>query len=232
VQIEAIEEKRAGGVVIFNVSLAGLATLPHATVKVAEYVTKLDGSVSVEPRPRLEVHEVREPTNVSKQVKIEREHWLEILERLGAGRRRLIELPDPHLPAQDPQWQECMRLLSEATQLYRIGQLEQVLKNCRTVVEGATEVMCNSWGITRDPKRPFQVWSKDLPAQLTTVWTTDPEDATMFYALLNAAWKWTSDSHHYGSAIPMRDEVSFALSLTTDLLTFTARIVATRLPKP
>jgi hypothetical protein len=70
-QIVAIEEKRAGGAAIFNVALAGLATLPHAILKIAECVTKLDGSVSVEPRPRLEVHEVREPTNATKQVKIE-----------------------------------------------------------------------------------------------------------------------------------------------------------------
>jgi hypothetical protein len=80
-----------------------------------------------------------------------------------------------------------MRLLSEATRLYRNGQLAQVLKNCRIVVEGATEALGNSWGITRDPKRPFKVRSKDLPAQLATVWTTDPEAAAMFYGLLDAA---------------------------------------------
>ena len=46
---------------------------------------------------------------------------VEVLEQLvGAGRRRLIELPQPALPpGDDKRWEECLRLLKDATQLNR-----------------------------------------------------------------------------------------------------------------
>jgi hypothetical protein len=218
-QIEAIEERRAGDAFTLNIALRGLATIPNRRRLVAHYAQRQDGTLEPEPLPRLETQAVWESSNTGNRIRIEREQWLKILEGLGAGKRRLIELPQPELPAgEDKRWEECLRLLGDATQFYRTGRPDQVLGNCRTIIEGVTEVLCNRWGIVRDPKKPISVWAKELPAQLATVWPHEPEDAKVLTALLIAAFRWASDSHHYGSGVPMRHEVVFALSLTTDLL--------------
>src|SRR5260221_334019 len=232
-QIEAIEERRTGDAFTLNIALRGLATIPNRRKPVAHYVQQQDGDLHPEPLPRLETQAVWESSNTGNRIRIEREHWLKILEGLGAGKRRLIELPQPELPSRDDKrWEECLRLLGGATQFYRTGANEQVLGNCRTIIEGVTEVLCNRWGIARDPKKPISVWAKDLPAQLATVWPHDPEDAKLLTALLIAAFRWASDSHHYGSGVPMRHEVAFALSLTTDLLAFGAQVLAATSPTP
>ncbi len=68
---------------------------------------------------------------------IKREHWLEVLQQLGAGTRRLVELPVPTLPREDKDWAECTRLLDDATRLYRSEDYEQALKNCRSIIDGS-----------------------------------------------------------------------------------------------
>jgi len=78
---------------------------------------------------------------------IKREDWLTILQQLDAGARRLVELPEPHLPRDDQRWAECLRLLDEATQFYWSGEYEQALKNCRAIVEGIPHVLCAAWGL-------------------------------------------------------------------------------------
>lgn len=222
-QIEAIEEKRAGGAVVFNVTLRGLATIPNPRQQIAEFDVQ-KGASQPKPSPRLEVRVVYDQ---GQMVMIEREKWLTILEAMGAGTRRLIELPQPTLPPDDvARWSECVRLLNEATRFYRLGQFEQVLGNCRRVIEGVTEVLCNRFGITRDRRRGTRVWSQDLHTHLQSIWPNDTEAANLFHALLMTSFTWASSSHHYGSGIPAREEVSFALSLTTDLLVFGAQVLA------
>lgn len=225
-QIEAIEERRNGDALLFKVTLRGMATIPNLRETIPRIVQQSGASPEVQSVPLSEVQAVWEVSNTGQPVRIEREQWLKILEGLGKGKRRLIELPQPHLPTENEQaWTEYLRLLTEATVSYRTGQFEQVLNNCRKVVEGVTEVLCNHWGIKRDPKKPITKWAREVLTHLSTVWTNDPEDAKLFYALLPAAFSWTSGTHHYGSGIPLRDEVSFALSLTTDLLAFGAQIL-------
>lgn len=226
-QVEKIEQLRNGEAVILRITLVGLATVRNPALQIAHVVQNSDGSTKLEARPQLELHKLLASGDGAQTIRIEREQWLSILREVGFGTRRLIELPQPSLPSgDDMRWEECIRLLTDATQLFRMGRYEQVLGNCRKIVEGVVEVLCNRWGIARDPKKPITVWAKDLPTQLTTVWPHDPEDATLFVALLNATFKWTSGSHHYGAGIPIREEVSFALSLTTDLLTFGAQVLS------
>src|SRR6266487_800408 len=71
-QIEAIEEARKGGQVNLTVWLGGLAYAGQTVVPVH---SASSGSLD-----------------------IKREDWLTIFQQLGAGARRLVELPDPRLP--------------------------------------------------------------------------------------------------------------------------------------
>lgn len=227
--IAEIEKRRTGEAVVFRVALAGLATIPNPNHTAPQYTRQQDGKMAPGSVQFPEVHAVRQSHGDGGEfLRIEREHWLTILEQLGAGRRRLIELPEPTLPVGQAEWKACMRLLEEAAYLFRLGQYPHVVKNCRTIIEGVTDVLCAGYGIERDRTKPwmrFRDWSKGLPEHLTKLWTSDPSAGAVLYELLCAGWSWTSPSHHYGSGIPEREEVSFALSLATDLLVFGAQVL-------
>ncbi|HLZ23311.1 MAG TPA: hypothetical protein VKQ30_14425 [Ktedonobacterales bacterium] len=226
-QIEEIEKRRNGEAVMLRIALTGLATVPNQEHQIGYVIQRQDGSPTTEPPPRLELRDLHAMSDDGEQLRIEREQWLKILEGVGFGMRRLVELPQPTLPAgDDTRWAECMRLLNSATQAFRSNHYEDVLSTCRKIIEGVTEVLCNRWGIVRDHKKPITQWAKDLPAQLATIWPHDPEDGQLFAALLTTSFKWTNGAHHYGSGIPLREEVSFALSLTTDLLVFGAQVLS------
>jgi hypothetical protein len=225
-EIAAIEKGRTDDAAIFRISLMGLATFPNPNHTMEQYVRQADGKMAPDSSHRPDVRAVRDQNGDGGQLlRIEREHWLKILEQLGAGKRRLIELPEPTLPVGQATWAECIRLLSEATQLFPRGQYPQVLSACRTIIEGVTVVLCAHWGVVKDPKTSFNTWSRELPTHLAVLWKSDADSAKMFYALLQAGWTWASQSHHSGSGFPEREEVSFALSLATDLVVFGAQVL-------
>ena len=121
IQIKAIEEARKGDRVIFTISFSGLAFVtPLASAQ--EAVPNQRGYTP--PQPGLTPVQSSYPA----QFVIEREHWLTILQQLGAGTRRLVELPISHLPQGEQCWAECIRLLQEATQLYQRGAYEHAGK--------------------------------------------------------------------------------------------------------
>ena len=148
VQIEAIEETRNGGQVNLTVWLGGLAFAGQALVPVH---SASSGSLG-----------------------IKREDWLTIFQQLGAGARRLVELPEPRLPREVQQWAECIRLLDGATQLHRSGEYEHALVNCRAIVEGIPSVLCAVWGLP--PQRAgqaFDGWTREMENRLSAAWCDD-----------------------------------------------------------
>jgi len=220
-QIKAINDRRSGDYVTLDVMLRGLATIPNPRVKVAQTLPRQQQ----QGMPRLETKVVWEPRNAGQRVNIPLATWLTILKGLGAAKRRLVELPEPKLPPADSaSWETCLGLLSKASEAFP-DKTDVVLSNCRRVIEGVVVVLGNHFGITRDPKKPMSVWAKDLPDQLKSVWSNDPEASRLFFALLAAAFTWSSDTHHYNATVPQRDEAAFALELTTDLLVFGTQIL-------
>ena len=158
---------------------------------------------------------------------IEREHWLTILQRLGAGTRRLVELPEPRLSRGEQPWVECMRLLDGATQLHRSGEYEHALANCRQIVEGIPQVLGTVWGLQlpRNGQPPFAVWIQGLEAQLRDAWPEDRLTPGMLQTMIAGAWRWLAPTPHYGTGIPQREVVAFALGLCTDLLQFAGQVL-------
>ena len=199
-QIEAIEEVRKGGQVNLTVWLGGLAFGNQLLVPVQ--------------------------SSSSGYLGIKREDWLTILQQLGAGARRLVELPEPHLPRDDQRWAECLRLLDGATQFYRGGECEQALKNCRAIVEGIPQVLCAAWDLP--PQRAgqaFEGWTKEVENRLSAAWREDPLTPGMLQTMLAGAWRWSAPAPHYGTGIPLREVVAFALGLCTDLLQFAGQVL-------
>ncbi len=201
VQIEAIEEARKGSQVNLTVWLGGVASGDQGLQAV-------------------------QSTN-SSWVTIERERWLVVLQQLGAGARRLVELPEPHLPREIPGWAECVRLLDGATQLHRSGDYEHALANCRQIVEGIPHVLGTVWGLQqpRNGQPPFAVWIQGLEAQLRDAWPEDRLTPGMLQTMIAGAWRWLAPTPHYGTGIPQREDVAFALGLCTDLLQFAGQVL-------
>ena len=199
-QIEAIEEERKGNQVSLTVWLSGLADVGQAVVPVRS-------------------------TN-SGYLGIDRERWLTVLRDLGAGQRRLVELPDPRLRREDQRWAECLRLLDGATQLHRSGEYEQALVKCRAIVEGIPHVLCAAWGLP--PQRTgqaFEGWTKEMENRLSAAWQDDSLTPGMLQTMLVGAWRWSAPAPHYGTGIPLREDVAFALGLCTDLLQFAGQVL-------
>lgn len=71
----------------------------------------------------------------------------------------------------------------------------------------------------------FEGWTKEIEGRLKAAWPDEKEAPTMLASLLFAAWNWTSPEAHYHTDIPKREESAFALSLATDLLTFTGQLL-------
>ncbi len=43
--------------------------------------------------------------------------------------------------------------------------------------------------------------------------------------MITGAWRWSAPAPHYGTDIPLREKVAFALSLCTDLLQFAGQVL-------
>ncbi len=202
-QIEAIEQVRNGGQVTLTVWLGGLVSGGQP----------LEGLIPVQ---------CSSPGHLT----IERERWLTVLQQMGTGTRRLVELPEPRLPRGEQHWAECMRLLDEATRFYRGGDYEHALVNCRKIVEGIPHVLCPVWGLSQQRSgQSFEDWTKEMKNRLSTAWREDQWTPGMLQTMLAGAWHWLSPAPHYGTGIPLREVVAFALGLCTDLLQFAGQVL-------
>ena len=47
----------------------------------------------------------------------------------------------------------------------------------------------------------------------------------MLRTLLTGAWRWSAPAPHYGTGIPLRETVTFALGLCADLLHFAGQVL-------
>jgi hypothetical protein len=228
-QIEAIENARGADAVHFNLSLAGTARLLNPQVQVKTNTQRLRGNFEEAFAPRLEVHEVRQQ-NGAQRIRIEREQWLTILEALGSGKRRLVELPVPVLPHHGSDWETCLQHLETALLHHRRGEYEQALQQCRKVVEGVATVLGGVWHVPKRAGQSFDSWTKELNERLAKAWPSEREAPKMLSALLAAGWTWTSPAAHYGADMPVREETTFGLSVATDVLMFASQLITAHPP--
>jgi hypothetical protein len=203
-QIEAIEHERRGGVVNLRIQLGGLAI---GSGELGSVMPIQNASTS--------------------SLTIERERWLTVLHQLKAGTRRLVELPEPHLPRDIPEWAECLRLLDAAALAYQRGDYEPALNNCRAIAEGIPHVLCDVWGLPKPQHgRPtFAAWMQQIETRFRSEWPNDELTPGMLQTLLTGTWRWSALAPHYGTGVPLREHVAFALGLCTDLLHFAGQVL-------
>lgn len=215
--IEAIEEQRRGDVVVLKLRFAGLAVLPNPKVQASYTSLAPTGEPSGESiEKRQDLYRISMQGDTS--LRIERERWLFILEQLGAGKRRLVELPQVTADDLAAQWDQCGRALHDATLSFRRGEYEQAIAWCRKVVEGVATVLASAWSIQRPQSGQFEKWTQAIQQRLANSWPGDKNSTVALSSLLFAAWTYSSPSHHYGSGIPLREEASLTLAFTADLL--------------
>ena len=216
-QIEAIEEVRKGNAIGFTFWFAGLATVV-ASSSDEKVLAAIQAEGVGNPMPI--------ESSYANILTIGREHWLTVLQGLGAGTRRLIELPEARLPRGIDAWAECLRLLDEATRLYQTGDYEHLLINCRAIAEGIPLVLCDVWGLPKKTKhQSVAKWLQTVEPQLTNAWPEDSKSPGMLRTLLTGAWEWAAPAPHYGTGIPLREKGAFALELCTSLLHFAGQVL-------
>lgn len=218
VEVEAIEEARNGEMANFTLWLAGLTAVTPATTD-ATVLASLQKEGIGNTMPVESGH----PGTLT----IGREHWLTVLQGLGSGTRRLVELPEARLPVGGDTWAECLRLLDEATRFHRTGSYEQVLVSCRRIAEGIPQVMCSVWGIPQKKVRQsVRQWLQDVvEPQLAAAWPEDKKAPVLLRTLLTGVWEWAADAPHYGTEMPLREKSAVALGLCTDLLHFAGQVL-------
>ena len=217
-QIEAIEDARKGNGASFTVSCAGLATVTAYSTDAKILATlQAEGVGNFMPIE----------SSYSSPLIIERERWLTVLQGLGAGTRRLVELPEPRLPRGMDVWAECLRLLDEATRFYQSGNYEQVLINCRKIAEGIPQVICDVWGVPqKTAHQSVGQWLRNtVEPQLTAAWPQDSKSPVMIRTMLSGVWEWAAPVPHYGTEMPLREKGAFALELCTSLLHFAGQVL-------
>lgn len=213
-QIAAMEDKRAGREAQLSVNLEGVASWPPNSVTQSNGVRATDtGAVRRQHGPLM-------------RVVIHRDKWLDLLKIMGQGAKHVVELPEPKLPLISEKWREVIRLFNSAVSHHRNGLYESSLQECRRVVEGIRKVLCHSWGIDLSNKKDFADGTHAIRDRLVVAWGNAEKDrAQALKALLDAAWHWGNPSHHFGSGVPVRENSTFALELSSSLIAFAAQLL-------
>lgn len=216
-QIEAIEEARKGNAISLTFWLAGLATVtPSSSDPKILVELQAEGVGSLMPVE----------SSYSSVLTIGREHWLTVLQGLGAGTRRLVELPEARLPRGMDVWDECLRLLDEGTRFYQTGDYEHLLVNCRKIAEGIPQILCDVWGLPQKTRhQSVAQWLQTVESRLINAWPEDSKSPVMLRTLLTGAWEWAAPAPHYGTDIPLREKGAFALEFCTSLLHFAGQVL-------
>ena len=96
-----------------------------------------------------------------------------------------------------------------------------MLVNCRQIAEGIPQVLCEVWGLPQKTRnQTVAQWIQAMEPQLVAAWPEDRLTAGMLRTMFTGAWQWLAPTPHYGTGIPLREEVTVALGFCTDLLLF------------
>jgi hypothetical protein len=218
-QLAHIETQRAGGDALFALTLGGLANVPHGPIP--------DGQAH---SPAAFTRPVRDNGNAA-MLTIPQQQWLKVLREMGYGEVRTIELPMLSLKGIGGHWDECVRLLTKASDEHRTARSESAMASVRLIVEGLATVIAEAWGVPRKPSKSFEEWLKELQGRMAGVWPEDAEAAKVLTTLYLTVWQWTSEAHHYRSRIPLYKEAGFAVGLAGELLAFAVQLLQAH-PEP
>jgi hypothetical protein len=201
-QIARLEEKRAGNAPTFELLLRGVASLDGSTVIVNS------------------THPVNLPVPL--------EVWLKTLDKLGFGKRRLIELPP--IPARDGvTWEAAAIQIQAAAQRLASGDSGAAMTEARTALQRTLEAVGLSLGVTPQKGGPIGPFVDQITAALNARHEKKSDDPYLALAdavkLVKSCAGFASDPPHTGLLKAERVSAELALSLATALYCYFARTV-------
>jgi hypothetical protein len=199
-QLERIEERRAAGTgqALFDLSLRALA-LVDGTTKVLSL-----------PFPALLV--------------IPRDEWVRILDMMGHGVRRLIELPPPP-SGLGGLWDSVADAIARGTARLAAGDGGVALGEARTAIERVVEAIGDELGLQR--AGPFRQFGDRVAGVLRERHTSSGDSYGVLAnatALAVELFGFASEPAHQGFGSSDRQNAEFALSLATTLYCYTAKL--------
>jgi hypothetical protein len=201
-QIARIERKRAGGPAYFELVLKGIGSFGGAGGAVF--------SAMFNP-----------------PVVVPRDEWIKVLERLGAGLRRLIELP-PAPRAKGGLWDKALTQIDAAASRLASGDAGGAMNETRTAMESALGAIGIAVNVPRDQGEPLRRFTTRLSKAIRAQHVDRGADP--FSALASAidcaaeVCAFTSDPLHNGLDSAERINAEFALAIVTSLYTYFARL--------
>lgn len=213
-QIEALEELRNGGSIELRIHVSAVGT-------VIGEENRMENRGSFNTKKTAALYE----SNSWKYVKIERERWLELYERFGKGKKKLIEIPMPFLPDKSKQWEEANEAYERVIYAEKIGEYGYAVQEGRKVVECIKKTLLLHWSLPEKFRMSDQLDS--IRDQLIKLWGPEQtEKIKMLISLLGAAWEYTSLPHHYGrTSDPLRSDAKFIIELLAALLMYFGSMV-------
>ncbi len=156
---------------------------------------------------------------------IEREKWINMLSKLGVG-SYVVELPIIDLKRRKDEWKKVIQFFDQAMTDFRNGDLDRTIETCRKIVEGIVTVISAAWKIQPNSQHVFEQKVESMLAKLQGKWPEESKSRIEALSqLINAIWKWSGPYHHFEGALPHRQEASFILHLTANLVEVSAFIL-------
>lgn len=217
-----IEDARKGSDLIGRCAFHGIASVKSRSFHLGSFQTPNGQEVKI---PWHQQETVGVASENPEQIRIEREKWVKLITQLGYG-SYVVELPLLDLRKKTEEWKRVVQRFDKATTDFRNGEFEHSIGECRKVIEGAVTVLASRWKLSFDPKHSFDQKVESMLARLRNQWPdTSHSRLDALDKLINAIWDWSGPYHHFEGAIPHRQETSFVLHLTANLVELCAWIL-------
>ncbi len=217
-----IEDARKGSDLIGMCTLHGAASVKSGASVPVSFQTQNGQEVKM-PWHQQEI--VGVASENPEQIRIEREKWVKLLTQLGVG-AHIVELPLIDLKKKKDEWKKVVERFDKANADFRGGDFEHCIGECRKVVEGVVTVLSSAWKVPPDPKHSFEQKVESMLARLRNKWPESSHSRLdALDKLINAIWDWSGPYHHFEGAVPHRQETSFVLHLTANLVELCAWIL-------
>lgn len=209
-QIARLEHKRAGQVLMLEIILRGTGFYGTAGAAPATF------SATFQP-----------PINV------QRDAWVKVLAAIGAGQRRLIELPAPPRD-RGGLWDKASKQIEAAAWRLASGDAGGAMNEARTAMESALEAVGGVLNVQRKPKEPLKPFASRVAAEVRMAHVARGADPYAALAsaidLVTDVFGFASDPMHNGLDSAERTNAELALSLVTSLYTYFARLPSVEAP--
>ena len=201
-QLQRLEDKRAGGAPMFDLTLRGIGTVNNEVV----------------------ILNCTHPLNLPIPI----EEWIKVLDQLGFGKHRLIELP-PVPKRNEKVWNEAAVQIEAAARRLLTADSGAAMTEARTALQRTLDAVAISLNITPLKGSPIGPFADQIAEKLAVLHQAKSDDPYKALAdavrLAKSTAGFASDPPHSGFSTAERIHAELALSIATTLYTYFAKTV-------